>query len=98
MKKAAKASVIVTLLLIGAAVVYYAWEVMEARRDTPSLVGEILSSDQIKLTLEDFPAGWLGMLLVVEDPNFYNHNGMDLRTPGAGITKHFRAANTNPKD
>jgi membrane peptidoglycan carboxypeptidase len=26
------------------------------------------------------------MLLAVEDPAFYSHNGMDLSTPGAGLT------------
>lgn len=86
MKKAAKASPIALLVLVSAAAVYYTWEVIEARRDTPSIVSEILSSDQVKLSLEDLPRGWLEMLLEVEDPNFYAHNGMDLRTPGAGIT------------
>jgi hypothetical protein len=86
MKNAAKASLVALLLLIGAAAVDYTWKVIEARRDTPSLVSEILPSSQIRLRLEDLPPGWLEMLLAVEDPNFYHHNGMDLQTPGAGIT------------
>jgi membrane carboxypeptidase/penicillin-binding protein PbpC len=48
--------------------------------------GEILSSDQVKLSLENLPQGWLEMLLAVEDPDFYTHNGMDRATPEAGIT------------
>ena len=28
----------------------------------------------------------LGWLLAVEDPNFYGHRGVDLKSPGAGIT------------
>lgn len=28
----------------------------------------------------------LALLLRIQDPNFYNHNGVDFKTPGAGIT------------
>ena len=34
----------------------------------------------------DLPASWLQGLLTVEDPGFYDHHGVDLSTPGAGLT------------
>ncbi len=34
----------------------------------------------------ELPPGYVDMLLRVEDPSFYEHRGIDLRTPGAGMT------------
>ena len=34
----------------------------------------------------DLPAGWIDILLTVEDPGFFQHHGVDLRTPGQGWT------------
>ena len=69
-----------------AVVGYYTQTVLEARRETPTIVKALLESKAIQLELREFPEGWLDMLLVVEDPGFYAHDGMDLSTPGAGIT------------
>ena len=38
------------------------------------------------LQVADVPEPWLQDLLAVEDPAFYTHRGIDLRTPGAGMT------------
>lgn len=35
---------------------------------------------------DDLPSGWKRILLAVEDPAFERHRGVDLRTPGAGLT------------
>jgi len=54
--------------------------------DSKLLVIEILQSDTINLQLSDLSQRQLDILLAVEDPNFYDHKGVDLRTPGAGLT------------
>jgi membrane peptidoglycan carboxypeptidase len=36
--------------------------------------------------LRDIPAKRIEQLLAVEDPGFYEHKGVDLSTPGAGLT------------
>jgi len=60
--------------------------IVHARSITPGMIDSILKSEVIRLRLMDFPDGWLDKLLTVEDPSFYRHNGIDLSTPGAGIT------------
>lgn len=52
-------------------------ETLQARADyliDQNLGGESLGAEK------------LALLLRVQDPDFYNHNGIDLKTPGAGIT------------
>jgi len=66
--------------------IYYFTTIVIARRHTPHIVQEIIQSDAIVLQLSDVSDRQLHILLTVEDPNFYNHRGVDLRTPGAGLT------------
>ncbi len=66
--------------------VYYANEVRVARSDTPALVAAASSRYGTQLKLADLPAQRLNMLLAVEDPAFMRHHGVDLTTPGAGMT------------
>ena len=63
---------------------YYVWTVFAARRATPGIFAELRAGGRLELS--DFPTGWLDELLAVEDPNFYGHDGIDLATPGGGIT------------
>ena len=65
---------------------YYAFTVWQARKATLAIFERLKTDRQLRLTLVDFPDGWLEDLLKIEDPNFYGHNGVDLSTPGAGIT------------
>ncbi len=44
------------------------------------------SANSFLLDTSDFTQRQIDILLMVEDPSFYEHNGMDLKTPGAGIT------------
>ena len=67
-------------------VVWYTVEVIQARLQTPAMIENLIKSDKIQLHMKDFHNGSIDMLLAVEDPRFYEHNGMDLSTPGAGIT------------
>ncbi|MDF9795727.1 membrane carboxypeptidase/penicillin-binding protein [Catalinimonas alkaloidigena] len=65
---------------------YYTIVVLEARNETPRIVQSIIDSDKIKLKLADFTERQIDILLSVQDPKFYEHKGIDLKTPGAGKT------------
>jgi membrane carboxypeptidase/penicillin-binding protein len=73
-------------VLLGLIIVYYAAVVLKARYNSPQIVEDILKSEAIKLQLSDLSKRQLDILLTVEDPNFFNHRGVDLKTPGAGLT------------
>lgn len=77
---------ILLVVLLGLVTAYYVNEVVQARAITPDLTRQLTRPENIKLRVEELPEGWLEILLKVEDPEFFNHNGMDLRTPGAGLT------------
>lgn len=74
------------LAVFLAAGVYYVVIVVKARMDTPGIVKKALEKDNMTLQAGDLNKWQLDALLAVEDPNFYTHNGVDLKTPGAGIT------------
>jgi len=64
--------------------VYSLAVVVNARRATPALAAEVLRS--ATLTWRDLDEWQLKALLAVEDPAFFDHNGADYTTPGAGLT------------
>lgn len=74
------------LFLILAIAGYCLIVFIKAYSDTPAIISQALASDKMVLRLEDFPEGYLDNLLAVEDPSFFTHNGVDLQTPGAGLT------------
>lgn len=74
------------LFLVFAVVVYYTGAVLIARSQTNEIVSTALTSDRMKLELEDLSAEQLDALLKIQDPNFYKHQGVDFETPGTGIT------------
>lgn len=79
--------VIVSLLVVIAApCIYYSAVVVRARRKTPAIVAAALQSEQMALGLEELTPRRLEILLRVQDPRFFEHSGVDLRTPGAGWT------------
>lgn len=65
---------------------YFSIEVARARRATHGEISQALQSDNMILSLSDLSARQVDILLSVEDPKFYEHKGIDLRTPGAGMT------------
>jgi membrane carboxypeptidase/penicillin-binding protein len=60
--------------------------VAQARRATPAIIKNALAPEYIKLELSALSRRQLDQLLKVEDPQFVNHKGVDLKTPGAGLT------------
>lgn len=68
------------------AVVWYANEIRLARQQTPVRVAAALQQYGTELTPADLSPTRKAMLLAVEDPTFLRHHGVDLATPGAGMT------------
>jgi len=52
----------------------------------PALVAREIGKVERPLRASDLPPGYLEALLRVEDPAFPTHHGLDLTTPGAGMT------------
>ena len=65
---------------------YYLNEIRNARLHTEFLVSNVISKYGKKLKVSDLSPGRKAMLLAVEDPTFFTHHGVDLCTPGAGMT------------
>lgn len=77
------------LVLIGAIAALGAsyWsDVREARAKTPELVRLAFEQHGRQVERSDLSAEQLEILLAIEDPAFYRHRGVDLSTPGAGMT------------
>jgi membrane carboxypeptidase/penicillin-binding protein PbpC len=83
LRKAISASLGLVVLAGG---LYLGAQVLDARRRTPLIVAAALGSPGMILEVGDFTPLRLRTLLQVEDPNFFLHHGVDLITPGAGLT------------
>ena len=86
MKKAALILAIVCMSLICGVILYYTVEVIQAREYTRTVVAGIPAESDDLLLPDDLTEERLSMLLAVEDPAFFSHTGVDLKTPGAGLT------------
>ncbi len=79
--------VISVLLLIACGSAFHYWnEVRKARADTIALVQQAFQTYGRQVTIKDMPPQQIDMLLKIEDPMFREHQGVDLTTPGAGMT------------
>jgi membrane peptidoglycan carboxypeptidase len=65
---------------------YVLFVVGSAAEKTVMALQSVTHYEHQGLKLESIPPEWLSHLLAVEDPNFFGHNGVDLSTPGAGLT------------
>jgi membrane peptidoglycan carboxypeptidase len=65
---------------------YYINEVRLACENTQALVEAALKRVGTRLRPSDLSPMQRSMLLAVEDPTFFRHHGVDLETPGAGMT------------
>jgi membrane carboxypeptidase/penicillin-binding protein PbpC len=74
------------LVVILVVTLYYLNEIRVARNDTRSLFAAALNHHGATLRLSDLSPERRSMLLAVEDPAFTRHHGVDLATPGAGMT------------
>jgi membrane carboxypeptidase/penicillin-binding protein len=71
---------LVSLLAYTAAIVHI------GQSRTSELISYAAELEHSGITPNDFPPGWLDELVRVEDPGFYDHNGIDFSSPGAGLT------------
>jgi membrane carboxypeptidase/penicillin-binding protein PbpC len=65
---------------------YYVNEIRIARSETAARVDEAFLKFGKEPSLTGLPPQRKAMLLKIEDPAFYQHQGVDLSTPGAGMT------------
>jgi membrane peptidoglycan carboxypeptidase len=83
-------SIYLFLLAVGLpftfVLLYYWNDVGIARAETAALVQQAFQSHGRALTARDISSQRMDMLLRVEDPTFRFHHGVDLATPGAGMT------------
>lgn len=71
------------VLLVAAWAVHI---VHDARRRTPQILQRYLAPQALPLALNDFPPGYLDLLLAVQDPTFYSHHGVNLLAPPGRMT------------
>jgi membrane peptidoglycan carboxypeptidase len=72
--------------VFAACLVYVLSLLLEAHRITPSALDKAQMLEEAGIRIQDLPVEWKAIILRVEDPGFYEHNGVDLSTPGAGLT------------
>ena len=65
---------------------YYLWVIYDARNHTKSYVAEAYAKWGSSVEASVLGSERISLLLAVEDPTFYSHRGVDLDTPGAGMT------------
>jgi membrane peptidoglycan carboxypeptidase len=82
------AIIVLAALLLAAtgASLHYCSEVREARAETITLVKQAFDKFGRRVALKDVPTARIDLLLKIEDPKFRTHRGVDLATPGAGMT------------
>ncbi len=79
--------IIFALALLASGITIYYWnEIRIARAETPALVKQAFDKFGRKIVLRDVSQDRIDLLLKIEDPKFKTHRGVDLTTPGAGMT------------
>lgn len=73
-------------LVLAIATAYHALDVRRASRDTADLVAAAHREFGTELSMASLSPVREAVLLRVEDPAFRRHRGVDLATPGAGMT------------
>ncbi|MCB2201070.1 transglycosylase domain-containing protein [bacterium] len=77
--------IILTLILLVLAF-YIMIDIVAARQGTPRIIRDALDSTQVTFPADCLTPEQLDILIRVEDPTFFTHHGIDLKTPGAGLT------------
>ena len=65
---------------------FIAIDIIQARQTTQRAVGQLLRSEKASLNILRIEEKRISVLLIVEDPKFFTHKGLDFSTPGAGWT------------
>ena len=72
------------IFILISILIYYSIEIIYARSHTIDTANKYLAN--IEITKQELTERQLEIFLKIQDPNFYNHRGVDLRTPGGGLT------------
>ena len=80
------AIIVFAIALLAGIPVYYAGEIVRARAHTRKVVVDLLEPGALPLDVSDLTESQVQILLAVQDPGFWDHRGVDLTTPGAGMT------------
>ena len=73
------------LFILGVAAMN-AWQVYQAREYTEKELAPQMAAGRWALTGKDLTLEQIAALIAVEDPAFFQHQGIDYSTPGAGLT------------
>ncbi len=73
-------------LFLIALIFYYVIELVIAYNKKDALRKIYLSKEKIEITNNDLSKKQIDMLIKIQDPNFFNHNGIEFKTPGSGWT------------
>ncbi len=84
MKMITKIVLLMPLILAACLIVNLAVEVLYARSITIEKAEEYLSAS--KINVHDLSKEQLDTLIMIQDPGFYDHKGVDFSTPGNGLT------------
>ncbi len=74
------------LTIIIFTLIYLAVDIFRASHITSDIAKKVLVKEANILEVNDLSTSQLNILLKVEDPNFYHHEGVDIKAPGAGWT------------
>ena len=74
----------ILIFILLSILIYYSIEIIYARSHTIDTANKYLSN--IKITKQELTKRQLEIFLKIQDPNFYNHRGVDFKTPGSGWT------------
>jgi membrane peptidoglycan carboxypeptidase len=96
MKNYFKYTGLLLVITFSAISAYYIYSVHRAREYTHQIISLDLKKSQwrhpngiaqkFEILSNDLSKRQTEILIKVQDPGFYNHNGMDLSTPGGGLT------------
>ncbi|MCV0378241.1 transglycosylase domain-containing protein [Nitratireductor sp.] len=92
MKKILKTASTLILAIFAAALAYGGWGYLDAIKDADALklrADALIAENRGGQSLGD---ARLRQLLQVQDPNFQGHSGVDMITPGAGVTTITQSA------
>ncbi|MGI3127431.1 transglycosylase domain-containing protein [Nitratireductor sp. PBL-C9] len=92
MKKILKTASTLILAIFAAALAYGGWGYLDAIKDADALklrADALIAENRGGQSLGD---ARLQQLLQVQDPNFQGHSGVDMITPGAGVTTITQSA------
>lgn len=80
-----KVSLLLAFVLL-AVLAYYSIEIAIAHKATPSIKNDFINDSKIDITFDDLSDRQQKIFIRVQDPNFWNHKGVEFSTPGSGWT------------